>query len=171
MICIILDQVYIFNFGLKGLIMLPSLLNLNEEDNLSSLVFCALLKNHPSITMDEAKKIAEHLTDDQITALKNLYAIYDSPTQIEVAELYAKIVGEVGIQPSDFWQMSLREIEECYRGFSKRKEDEVNLIVTAMRWVKNNNSDLIKLTKDLGYEIGSLKEREQVFNTLGIEVN
>lgn len=90
-----------------------------------------------------------------------------SPLQIE--KWYAVAVGEIGIPPSDFYDMTEDELELAYKGYQQRLEDQTNLFLLALvRSQSDNKYDLFKLTEDLGYEIGNLQERENTFKKLNL---
>lgn len=99
--------------------------------------------------------------------VKNHLASY-SITDLQVQDLYKQMVGEVGIQPSEFFLMSPEEIDWAYNGYLERKETEINLVLTALNKYANNDFELIRLVEDAGYTIGSIKEREDFFSALGI---
>lgn len=158
------EKFYVFEFGLKGLMLLEEYLNQNEED-IEVVLYCGLIKNHPDISRSEIKQIVRYLNTEQLANLYN-HKISIKPI---ITELYAKAVGEMGIQPSDFWAMSEKEIEWAYEGFVGDKEAQVNLMVMALDWSKKNNPNLIRFTEDKGYQVGSIEDRELTLKTLGIE--
>lgn len=160
------DRFYIFEFGLKELMFLKEYINLKEDD-IQMILYCGLLKNHPNITLSEVELISRSLTEEQIALLSS----YKNKTisKEKIAELYAKAIGEVGIQPSSFWSMTEEEIDWAYEGYMGRKEAEANLMVMALDWSRNKNPNLIKLTEDKGYEVGSMEDRKLTFQALGIE--
>lgn len=93
-----------------------------------------------------------------------------SPLQLN--EFYKQMVGEVGIQPDQFYQMSPDEIDLAYEGYLYKKETDVNLLLQVLFNHRNNNYEIINLLPENGFIPGSLEEREKWFNDLGImEVN
>ena len=66
--------------------------------------------------------------------------------------------------------MSVEEINWAYEGYLRKKEVEANLAMTAINYSKANEKELIRLTEDKGYELGSMEERRATFEALGIEV-
>ena len=48
--------------------------------------------------------------------------ITDLP-QIEIEKWYAIAVGEIGIPPSNFYDMTVEELELAYKGYQQRLED------------------------------------------------
>ena len=157
------EKFYVFEFGLKGLMLLEEYLNQNEED-IEVVLYCGLIKNHPNISRSEIKQIARYLSAEQLADFNHSISI-----KPRITELYAKAVGEIGIQPSDFWAMTEQEINWAYEGYMGKKEAEANLMVMALDWSRNKNPNLIKLTEDKGYKVGSMEDRKLTFQTLGIE--
>ena len=82
--------------------------------------------------------------------------------------LYTKAVGEMGIAPPDFYNMTQEEIDWAYEGYLRRLETNANLTKTAIAEVLSNNNELIRLTEDQGYTVGTEEERENTFIFLGI---
>jgi hypothetical protein len=75
----------------------------------------------------------------------------------------------MGITPNDFYSMTPGEIDLAYEGYLRKKETEANLIKVAIVEALANNTELIRLTEDKGYSVGNERERQQVFEKLGIE--
>lgn len=90
-------------------------------------------------------------------------------SELKIKELYQQAIGELGLSLSDFYVMTPDEIENAYQGLICRKELEVNLIKTAIIEGLQGNTDIIHLLEPLGYVIGDLKERKQVFAKLNIK--
>lgn len=89
--------------------------------------------------------------------------------RVEVEKWYAIAVGEIGIPPSDFYTMTLNDLELAYKGYKQRLEDQTNLLLIALvRSRSDNKYELIHIGEDLGYVVGSLNEREQVFQKLNL---
>lgn len=86
----------------------------------------------------------------------------------ELKELYRKGVGEIGITPSDFWLMTIDELDCAYEGYLRRKELEANLFQLAMKNSLSGKAELIRLLDDKGYIVGSQEERDNTFLKLGI---
>lgn len=162
---------YVLRFGLKGLILLSQMAKIDVEKNFEYIIYCGLITDYPEITIQEIKKYIQELSTEELSSLKaQIHNLHLSINKNKVAELYSKAVGEMGIQPSDFYLMTIEEIDLAYEGYLTRKEIEANLVMTAINFAKSNSSDLIRLTEDRGYEIGSDEERKQTFLALGIEV-
>ena len=82
--------------------------------------------------------------------------------------LFSKGVGEIGLSPKDFCDMTEEELDLAYNGYLEKKEIEANLMVSALFKEKNNDTSLIRLLEEKKYNIGSIEERTNVFDTLGI---
>lgn len=160
-------QNYIFEIGLNVLMCLQQLTNYSVETSLPILVKMGLEKYQPQISLDEVK---EMLLDSQIRTTLNCLLTQNALSQVELEELYMKAVGEIGIQPSEFYHMTVADIELAYEGYLRKKEIEANLQVTSINWAKSQSPELIRITEEREYEIGSLKERNEVFKNLKIEV-
>lgn len=147
------NKIYWTKFGLKGLILLSQNINklTDEESDLSFILYCGLVSHFPQISFKEINEIIEQC---DLSSLE--YPSILSPNEIK--ELYTKAVGEIGITPNDFYQMTPEEIEWAYEGYLRKKETEANLTKIAFL---STDDDLIRLTEDKGYSIGNLKEREE----------
>ena len=157
------QQVYEVSFGLKALILYHNYSNqLAGPERKRFLLYCGLITKHPQITFDEVNRI---ISQCDLTGLTEPPRI--SPYILQ--GLYTKAVGEMGIAPPDFYQMTQEEIEWAYEGYLRRLEVNANLTKTAIAEVLSNNNELIRLTEDQGYVIGTEEERENTFKLLGIE--
>lgn len=166
MILRVCGKAYLFEFGLNGLIYIRE--NLYTDENLEEILYLGLIKNQPFLTRDDISIISQNLNDDNRLAIKSYIAASPFISNIEVAGWYQQIVGEVGIQPSDFFNMTTEEMDLAYEGYIKRKETDANIYLLAMRSFQNKKQE-IKLQEDKGYEIGSLEERNQTFSILNIK--
>ena len=104
-------------------------------------------------------------------ASNNILSFLKTDSQIKLAELYSKAVGEIGIAPSEAIKMTEEEIDAAYEGYLRRKELEANLMVLAFLRALGGSDEPIYLTEEKGYELGSQKERERVFSSLGIFID
>lgn len=75
----------------------------------------------------------------------------------------------MGIAPPDFYNMTQEEIEWAYEGYLRRQEMTANLNKIAVIEALNKNNELIRLTEDYEYNIGTDEERKNTFKFLGIE--
>lgn len=156
-------KIYEVNFGLKGLILYSQYSNqLAELNQPSFLLYCGLVSHYPDITLDEINHIISQCDLSLLTPPP-----YLSPFTAE--GLYAKAVGEMGLDPSVVEKMTPKEIDLAYEGYLRRQETTANLTKLAVAEVLNNNTDLIRLTEDKGYTVGSEEERQETFKKLGIE--
>ena len=157
------QQIYEVSFGLKALILYH-----NYSDQLARLerkqflLYCGLITKHPQITFDEVNCIISQCDLTDLTEPPRI-----SPCIIQ--GLYTKAVGEMGIAPSDFYQMTQEELDRADEGYLRRLEVNANLTKTAIAEVLSNNNELIRLTEDQGYTIGTEEERKNTFKFLGIE--
>ena len=87
-------------------------------------------------------------------------------SSLEVAKWYAVAVGEIGIPPSDFKQMTLEELEWAYAGYKQRQQDLANIILLAAHRKKDK---LFQFVEDKGYDIGNFEDRQQTFIALRIK--
>ena len=91
-------------------------------------------------------------------------------SQLEINEWYAKAVGEIGIPPSEFFNMTTEELEIAYEGYLQKLENFANLILLALNKTQTPyRKEVIKFIPDKGYDIGNLKERDDTFQKLGIK--
>ena len=91
-------------------------------------------------------------------------------TPLEVSRWYSAIVGEVGISPTDFYNMTEDEAKWAYEGYRQRQQDLANLILLAVNRANGaHKNDLFKFVEDKGYSIGKLEDRQRTFTILGIE--
>ena len=89
---------------------------------------------------------------------------------LEIEKWYAVAVGEIGIPPHDFYDMTEDELEWAYTGYKQRQQDLTNLFLLAFgRAQTEHKNELFKFIEDKGYDIGSLKDRQTTFKNLGIE--
>ena len=68
--------------------------------------------------------------------------------------------------PSDFFKATPEEIDLAYEGYLRRKETEANL--TKLAILTSGDDELIRLTEDVGYTVGNLTERNELFKKLNI---
>lgn len=82
--------------------------------------------------------------------------------------LYSQAVGEMGIAPSQFWQMTAEEVELAYEGYLRRQELTANLTKLAFIEALGGNTTPISLVGNKGYTIGDSQERAETFKQLGV---
>lgn len=88
---------------------------------------------------------------------------------IDVRDLYRKAVGELGISPAIFYQMSPEEVELAYQGYLRRQELSANLTKLAVLQALHNDRTDITLATKPEYSMGTEPDREKTFSVLGIE--
>lgn len=91
-------------------------------------------------------------------------------SQLEVAQWYAIAVGEIGIPPANFYDMTKDEIMWAYEGYRQRQQDTANLILLAIGRAQGpHKDDLFEFVKKKGYKVGNLQDRHKTFTILGIQ--
>lgn len=89
---------------------------------------------------------------------------------LEIEKWYAIAVGEIGIPPSDFYEMTTDEMLWAHRGYKQRQQDLANMILLALNKSHSNHRDeLFSFVERKGYDIGSLAHRQKTFIALGIK--
>lgn len=160
------NKSYIYEFGLKGQILIGENAKYNE-DNIPFYLYCGLISKQPDITYQECLEIESTMSEKDKKSIKKYFEDnYKSLSQLEIERLYSQSVGEIGIQPSDFYSMTLKEIDWAYNGFMERKQKEVNLMLLAL--LNRNKSEFIQIIPDKEYEIGSQEERDKTFQLLEV---
>ena len=64
--------------------------------------------------------------------------------------------------------MTEEEIGLAYEGYLRRIETQANLTQIAVNNALHGQTELIRLTEDLGYNVGDLDERDVTFKKLKI---
>lgn len=155
-------------FGLKGLSLLAQNLSLYEEQNTEFILYCGLISQHPDITNEEIALVKTAVDEGNLMPGIMLAIPQSLLSFSNVGGLYTKAVGEMGIAPTEFFKMTPKEVEDAYDGYLTRKEIEANLTKLAVSQALKNIKDPIYLKEDKGYNNGSLRERQEVFQKLGI---
>lgn len=84
-------------------------------------------------------------------------------------ELYSLAVGEMGIAPSEFKNMTEEEVTLAYAGFLKNKANEANLLLLILKKYKENDfSEISFLNEQSGVQTSTREEREETFRELNI---
>lgn len=89
--------------------------------------------------------------------------------QLQQQKWYAVAVGEIGIPPSEFYEMTEDELLWAYQGHRKQQEDMANIILLALIRFNTENKNKPFQFIDVGYDIGSLEDRKNTFTILGIK--
>lgn len=152
--------------GLSGIMLLGENLKINEKD-LGFYLYCCLFSF--GYSRDECNNIINSLSDQQKDMfLRYIGEKYNSLSEDQYLELYSQCVGQMGIQPSEFYKMSIDEIDSAYEGYLTNKEIEANLILNALIYNKKNINKYISLRSD-EIQKGSKEEREKTFQYFGME--
>lgn len=154
-------------FGLKSLIQLSYLIDNNEEISVedvlklgtrvgtNELLISSILNNFQPYDLKKSE-------------LSTLLSHLDFPSSERISELYKKSVGEMGISPTDFFNMTEDEVENAYIGYLRRQELTANLTLLALKKAVANDDNPIKITEEKNYEIGSVKEHDQTFRNFNV---
>ena len=87
----------------------------------------------------------------------------------QVEELYQEAVGQMGIVPTVFFDMTPYEVDLAYQGYLKRQEQSINNMLMAIRKALSPNAEAFNLNEELGYKRSTMSKRKETFSTLGIE--
>lgn len=91
-------------------------------------------------------------------------------SKLEQEKWYAIAVGEIGIPPTEFYNLTTEEMRLAYKGYKQRQEDLGNIILLALNKSRTENkNDLFSFVEKSGYDIGNLDNRHKTFATLGIK--
>ncbi len=161
------DTYYVFKVGLKGLELLGENVNYHVKDNLDFILYCGLIGQYPNITLREIHRIKDGLSEKQVEKIQNYITQLTLVSPAELSGLYSKC-SEMGLNPEQFFSLTLEEIDLMYEGYLRRKELECNLFLIAINQSKNRPQELVSFIENKGYEIGSQEEREHTFQALGI---
>lgn len=172
-IVIINNKPYVLKFGLKALMILEEFLfkNRDDKEKLSQLQFFLAIENN-NVSYEESIELFQ-LCPNIVNILDEMYAEYNkSLTHIslfqQIEELYKKAVGEMGIAPHIFYEMTPHEIELAYEGFLNRQITEANLQIIAQRKSRDKDAELLTLHKPMQIQQATEEEREETFSKLGI---
>lgn len=89
---------------------------------------------------------------------------------LEIEKWYAVAVGEIGIPPHDFYDMTEEELKWAYNGYKQRQQDVANIILLAIGRAQTiHKNELFEFVENQGYEIGNLQDRNKTFIILGIK--
>lgn len=173
------NKIYSLKFGTKSLIQLKEFSkNISEPKELINLQFF-LASQHNNISYEESQQIlAKLISQTNINYVENLlsellalslkdYENIDFYFHIE--ELYRKAVGEMGMAPHIFYEMTPYEIDLAYKGYLDRIQLKSNCMIVAIRKAQDNKATLFNLlNEEKGWKEASLQERNEVFNALDI---
>lgn len=169
------NRIYQLKFGLNALMALDDFVNIDEQEKIVIKFYLAL--GDSSLTLSDAEDIMaelncdiEALLDEVLKESLGVEKIDDSHSlsiKEQVEELYQLAVGQLGISPQVFFDMTPHEIELCYRGYLSGKELDTTLSVIAARKSKDPEVTSIDIMGD-GYKLSSIAKRKETFSSLGI---
>lgn len=173
------NKIYFFKLGQKWLIPLKDFLyNIEDQESLLKHLFYLLIDDK-----HEWEQVYEACPDAYNIILLSLKFSFNLDGSLEdiiqyilqmdlskMDELYSILVGEIGVPPTEFYQMTPHEAELAYHGFLKRKELQANLnLISICEALQSDQVSPIVLLQDLGYRKSSLEERERTFKKLNLE--
>jgi hypothetical protein len=104
--------------GLKGSMLLNEIANSNVEENTDLILHYTLLSNQPLVVLDYLRDLPAGKRTEIAYEILN----EPRPSNEKIKELYAQAVGEVGINPDAFWNMTEEEVNLAYEGYIHRQE-------------------------------------------------
>lgn len=127
-----------------------------------------LNKSWTKIGLGEIRDILQNVenSEGQLSAISLTPLFEQAPFSLQ--GLYSQAVGEMGIAPSQFWQMTAEEVELAYEGYLRRQELTANLTKLAFIEALGGNTTPISLFEDKGYTLGSTQEYNNTFKQLGV---
>ena len=127
-----------------------------------------LNKPWTKIGLGEIRDILQNVenSEGQLSAISLTPLFEQAPFSLQ--GLYSQAVGEMGIAPSQFWQMTAEEVELAYEGYLRRQELTANLTKLAFIEALGGNTTPISLFEDKGYTLGSTQEYNNTFKQLGV---
>lgn len=156
-------KIFQLKIGLRGIIYLQSLSQYDESD-----VFVASIITLNQLSQLDAKNLYSQAGEDYKSIQPLLGEEVSSFLYTDVRDLYSRAVGEIGINPAVFFQMSPDEVELAYQGYLKKKELEANLTKLAVIQALANDRSQIQIAEPSEYTVGITQEREHTFSRLGM---
>lgn len=173
------SEIYSLKFGTKCLIQLKEFSKNISDQELINLKFYLAIQHNNDMTYEGAMTILNQITAEKgVDYVEGLLCeVLDlsigeknADFYLHMEELYRKAVGEMGIAPHIFYEMSPKEITLAYKGYIDRKQLEANCFLIAIRKAKDKEATLLNLLEEnKEYTISTNQEREQVFQALNIE--
>lgn len=121
-------------------------------------------KDWAKIGLGEIRDLLQNVENSEGQSLTPLFE--QAPFSLQ--GLYLQAVGEMGIAPSQFWQMTAEEVELAYEGYLRRQELTANLTKLAFIEALGGDTTPISLVGNKGYTIGNSQERAETFKQLGV---
>lgn len=155
------DKTYQLKFGLRSLINLSKIPNINVDDNLFTILFEGLKTCQPqveynllfSLNLQETKKAKE--------VINEIFSPNDLPSPQTIEEWFRVGIGQLRLPLSDFYCLTPKELELAYQGYSQHMMDVGNIISIAIRKAFDENSEPF-------IAASPTETREQVFQHLNI---
>ena len=145
----------IIKTGLKGLIQLAKLLDMNVDLKDEDIIYWGLWPQAiPNLTQQEQAELA-----------KQILAAITIPTLEQADEWYRQGLGEIGLSLDTLERLTPEELDLAYEGYLRRIELTVNAVQLAMRQPRFKK---VTLVPEKEVTRGSQKEREETFEKLGI---
>lgn len=155
------DRFYEFKIGLKGLIELGEISNINVEEHLEEVLFWGLWPQAlPQISPAERELLTKEL--------QQTVAMIKFPSKQEIDEWYIKALGEIGMPLSTFYCLTPYELDLAYEGYLRKMELAGNLNHLGVLRANNHSDEPISIVKEREVTQGSLEERNAMFSQLGI---
>lgn len=153
------DKTLYIKPGLKGLIQLAKISNLNEAEHFEQIILWGLWPQEvPQLTIEEKKQLARAIMLD-----------IEIPHPAQIEEWYSQGLGEIGLPLSTFNSLTPYELDLAYLGYLRRMELSANSTQLAVLHGLAHNTTPISLVPPREITRGSLEERKAVFKNLRIE--
>lgn len=158
------NKTFWFKIGLRGIIYLQSLPKINVEE----IFIAGIITLQPEMPRSAIARLWQQVSEQ--SSIDNFVSHYMSSfLLINVRDLYSQIVGEMGISPAIFLQMTPDECELAYQGYLRRQTLAANLNKLAFTQALAGNTDEINLLSTDEYIDGTMQERDQTFSVLGMK--
>ena len=129
-------------------------------------MYCGLIACQPSI---EFFSYSPKEKEDLLSSLNKVFSLDKVPTSQTIEDWYKKGIGEIGLSLTDFYCLTPYELDLAYEGYLRRMELQANLTRLSIIKAQGNDAQPIKIIKEKGYSLGSLKERAEVFERLNLK--
>lgn len=159
-------------FGLKSLIYLSNSIKYNRSISIKKILLLSTRDDSQVANITPIYKLIKSdnaLPESVKKQVRSLVSSIDIPSSEEIDELYRKSVGEMGLSPTDFFNMTVDEINLAYEGYLQRKELEANLVLLAINKGLSRDFSSIKIAPTIDYTVGSEKERKATFENWSIQ--
>ena len=170
------NRIYTLKFGIKSLMLLEEFSNhIGEQESVKLKFFLAIKNNH--ISYHKSNELLKQLITEKgmdyiekilsETLELSLKEYQPSDLFLHIEGLYRKAVGEMGIAPQIFYEMSPAEIDIAYQGYIDRQQMAANCALIAMRKAKDSKATLINLLNE-DWAQSTIAKRNETFTALGI---